>query len=110
MVGDHNRFAGYFFKGRPYGLVKRSAALEAYIVPDFSSSNDAVEIVGDNRITQASDQLGYLCTLLLITEQVRFHKYCASLPEFDRFVALKSKVSKFFLNAYAKSLRLFFKE
>ena len=66
MVWYHNWLFYYLLKSCADRLIKSRSALEADIVTDFTSSNDAVEIISNNRITQAGDQLACFGTLLLI--------------------------------------------
>ena len=70
MVRDHDGFTGYFFESRPYSRVKRRAALEADVIPDFSSPDNAVEVVGDNGVSKARDEVFSNRSLLLITQQI----------------------------------------
>ena len=110
MVGDHNGLAGYPLEGRADRLIKGSASLETDIIADSAPANHAVKIIGNNRITQAGYEVFCFCALLLVTEQVRFHKDGTSLAELYRCLAPTSQFCKFLVNVNVEPLCLLFEK
>ena len=70
VIWYNDGFAGDVFEGGNDGAVERGAALEEDVFTDAAVADDAIEIVGDDGIRQAGDEVGPFGALLLVAEQV----------------------------------------
>ena len=111
VVGrDDDLLARHLFERGDDGAVSSGAALVEDEVADALAADDAVEIVGHDRVGQPGDELVGFRAAMLMGEQVGFHEDRAALAETDRVAGRQGQFGELVLNGNAQPLGLFFEE
>jgi hypothetical protein len=84
--------------------------LEADVITNPAPADHTIQVVGHNRITQARHKVFGLRTLLLIAQQVGFHKDRTSFAEFYRGLTLEGSLGELPVDIYVQPLCLLFQK
>ncbi len=107
---DSDRATGDLLEGGDDGAVEGGAALEEDAVADALAADDAVEIVVDDRVGEARDEVLDGRAGLLLAGELGLHENGAALAEVGRLARLEGEVGELALDGDAEALGLLFEK